>query len=180
MRRCAVLTSIGAALFVSGVSAQQAPGIAAAVKQNYTQMKGLITRAAEAMPDDSYSFQPTPPERTFGGWVAHVADSQMNTCSTVAGARKSIDAASKTSKTDLLAALKESFDACDPVFEGLTDANASEGVPSFRGEQPRVIALFGMISHDNECYGSMAVYLRLKGVVPPSSQRGGMRRAKKE
>ncbi|MBZ5576318.1 MAG: DinB family protein [Acidobacteriia bacterium] len=173
MKRCAVLTTMAAALLVSGASAQNAPSMAAAVKQSYNQMKGLLTRAAEEMPDEGYSFQPTPAERNFGGWVAHVAESQMNTCSTIAGARKSSDAGSKTSKADLMAALKESFDACDPVFEGLTDANAADGVPSFRGQAPRLTSLFGMLSHDNECYGSMAVYLRLKEVVPPSSQRGG-------
>lgn len=176
MKQCAVTAALLAALLVSGVSAQSAPSMAAAVKQNYNQMKTLLTRAADAMPEDGYSFQPTAPERNFGGWVAHVADSQMNTCATVSGERKSLNAESKTSKADLVAALKQSFDACDAVFDGLTDANASEAVQSFRGPQPRLTTLFGMLSHDNECYGSMAVYLRLKGIVPPSSDRGGMRR----
>lgn len=173
MKRSAVLAMTLAALLIPSLSAQESLSMAAAVKQNYNQLKGLLTRAAEEMPEEGYSFKPTEAERNFGGWVAHVADAQMNTCSGIAGARKSIDATSKTSKADLLAALKESFDACDPVFESTTDANVSEGVPSFRGQQPRLIALYGMLSHDNECYGSMAVYLRLKDVVPPSSQRGG-------
>lgn len=180
MRRCSVMTAALAGLLVSSVHAQNAPSMAAAVKQNYNQLKTLLARAADAMPEDGYSFQPTQPERNYGGWVAHVADSQMNTCSTVAGARKDLGAASKTSKADLVAALKESFDACDAVFDGLTDANASDAVQSFRGPQPRLTRLFGMLSHDNECYGTMAVYLRLKGIVPPSSDRSGMPRGGKK
>ena len=180
MRRCSMLATILAGLLWSAASAQNAPSMAAVVKQNYNQLKNLLTRAAEAMPEDGYSFQPTAPERNFGGWVAHVADSQMSTCSGIAGERKNLGAESKTSKADLTAALKESFDACDPVFEGLTDANANDPVPGFRGPQPRLTSLFGMLSHDNECYGSMAVYLRLKGILPPSSDRSGMRRGGKK
>src|SRR5581483_9151492 len=176
MKRCSVLATILGSLVVCSVSAQNAPSMAAAVKQNYNQLKNLLTRAAEAMPEDGYSFQPTAPERNFGGWVAHVADSQMATCSGISGDRKNLNAAAKTSKADLTAALKESFDACEPVFEGLTDANAAEPVPGFRGPQPRLTTLFSMLSHDNECYGTMAVYLRLKGIVPPSSDRSGMPR----
>lgn len=180
MMRCSVLVTILAGCLVSAASAQNAPSMAAVVKQNYNQLKNLLTRAAEVMPEDAYSFQPTAPERPFGGWIAHVADSQMATCSGVAGDRKNLNAASKTSKADLTAALKESFDTCDPVFEGLTDANATDAVPGFRGPQPRLTTLFGMLSHDNECYGTMAVYLRLKGIVPPSSDRSGMRRGGKK
>lgn len=180
MLRCSVLATILAGCLVTGASAQTAPSMAAVVKQNYNQLKNLLTRAADAMPEDAYSFQPTAPERPFGGWVAHVADSQMATCSGVSGDRKNLNAAAKTNKADLSAALKESFDACDPVFEGLTDANAADAVPGFRGPQPRLTTLFGMLSHDNECYGTMAVYLRLKGIVPPSSDRSGMRRGGKK
>lgn len=183
MKRCSVFAATFAALVAPTIHAQEAPSMAAAVKQNYNQLKTLLTRAAEAMPAGDYNFQPTPAERNFGGWVAHVADSQMSTCSAVEGERKNLGASSKTDKTDLVAALKQSFDACDPVFEKLTDTNASEPVPSFRGQAPRLTTLFGMLSHDNECYGSMAVYLRLKGIVPPSSERrgrGGRRGQKKE
>ena len=176
MKRSSVMMAMLAVLLVSGVRAQNAPSMAAATKQSYNQLKTLLTRAADAMPEDGYSFQPTAPERNFGGWVAHVADSQMNTCSSATGERKNINAASKTSKADLVAALKESFDACDAAFEALTDANVNDPIQGFRGPQPRLTTLFGMLSHDNECYGSMAVYLRLKGIVPPSSDRSGMPR----
>ena len=170
------------ALLASSLTAQTGPSIAADLKQSYNGIKNNILQAAEKMPEDAYGFKPSPAERDFGGWVAHVADSQAGACSRIAGSPKQINAASKTTKADLIAALKESFGICDGVYEGTSDANLAEGVPSFRGQTPRVSALYGNIAHDQECYGSMAVYLRLKGIVPPSTEamERGRGRGKKE
>lgn len=149
------------------------------VKQSYNQIKNNITRAAEEMPDEGYTFQPTPEERNFGGWVAHVADAQANSCGAVTGMPKQLGAGSKTTKSDLLAALKESFEMCDAAYNSITEANMNDPIQSFRGPTPRLAALYGNVMHDNECYGSMAVYLRLQKLVPPSSQgRGGMGKGK--
>jgi hypothetical protein len=127
------------------------------------------------MSDDGYAFQPTAPERNFGGWVAHVADSEARICSTIAGAPKTVDAGKKTTKADLTAALKAAFDMCDAVYDANTDANLNDGVSMGRGgPRTRAALLVADIAHNNECYGTMAVYLRLKELVPPSSQgRGG-------
>jgi len=151
------------------------PGIASELKQAYTSVKNNLMGAANAMPEANYSFSPVPEEMTFGKWVAHVADSQTGTCSGLNGQAMRGDAASKTSKADLVAALQASFDQCDKAFDSLTDANALEMVSAGRGQRSRAGTLAGVNVHDNECYGSMAVYLRLKGVVPPSTaNRGGM------
>jgi DinB superfamily len=150
-----------------------APSMANDIKQAYNTIKNNLTLAAEKMPEDGYGYQPTKEERNFGGWVAHVADSQMTTCSRIAGTNMTPNAASKTTKADLVAALRASFDACDPVYAALTDANAAEGVAAGRAQRPRLTVLAGNIAHDNECYGSMAVYLRLKGIVPPSTEAMG-------
>jgi uncharacterized damage-inducible protein DinB len=166
-----VLPFLVLAFLVLPMHAQQTSvSMSAAAKQQYNGLKRNILAAAEKMPEDAYAFQPTKEERSFGAWVAHVADAQIGTCSGIAGTPKSIDAASKTSKADLEAALKQSFEVCDAVYDGLTDANAADPVNFRRSQQPRVIALFSNIAHDQECYGSMAVYMRLKGVVPPSSE----------
>ncbi len=173
-----------AVCLASALYAQSAPSQAAALKQAYNGIKNNITQAAEKMGDADYGFQPTAPERNFGGWVGHVADAQMNTCSRLSGSPQRLNAGSKTTKTDLVAALKQSFDACDAVYEGTTDANANDPVQSFGGATTRLAALWGNIAHDQECYGTMAVYLRLKGIVPPSTEnmeRGrGRGRGKKE
>ncbi len=148
----------------------QAPSTAEAIRQSYNAVKNNILKAADKMPDDGYSFKPTPEQRSFGAWVAHVADAQTAGCSRVLGTPKTPSAGSKTTKADLVAALKDSFDTCDAAYAALTDANGNDTVQTFRGPSTRLASLAGNVAHDNECYGSMAVYLRLKGIVPPSSE----------
>jgi len=151
--------------------AQTANPLLAEAKQAYTGIKNNLLKMAEKMPEEHYSFKPTTDIRTFGQLVAHVADSQTRNCAAVTGEPKSGDAASKTSKADLVAALKDSFGVCDAAFESLTDATAAEVVKTPRGQRSMLGSRIGVTIHDNEEYGYMAVYLRLKGVIPPSSER---------
>lgn len=163
-----------AILALSGACALQAQNAEALVKdlqQSYMGIKMNLTAAAEAMPDADYDFKLTPEQRTFGGWVAHVAEAQMGSCSGINGASKKSDAGSKTSKADLLAALKASFDECDTAYNGTTPENYLSAVRSFRGETPRLASLYGNFGHDQECYGNMVAYLRSKNIVPPSTKR---------
>jgi hypothetical protein len=145
--------------------------VAKEVKAAYESIKNNLTKAADKMPDNDYDFKASPDIRTFGQLIGHIAQAQMNTCSSVNGAMKKSDAGSKTSKADLVAALKDAFAECDKAFDALTDANATEMTKGPRGERTRVGALVGNIVHDNEEYGYLAVYMRIKGVVPPSSDR---------
>lgn len=152
----------------------QAPGGApatasATLKGAYARIKTNFVKAAEKMPEDQYGFKPVDGVETFGQRVAHIAN-QMGTCSAINGMRKPSSAQGKTAKADLVAALKESFDECDKAFDGLTDANAMESVAAGRGQAPRINALYGVVVHANEVYGAMGVYMRLKGLVPPSSE----------
>src|SRR6476646_5637131 len=140
-------------------------------RQAYNNIKGNLTRAAEKMPEGDYDFKASPDIRTFGALIGHIAQSQMGACSAINGAMKKSDAGSKTSKADLVAALKDSFAECDKAFDSLTDANAPEMIKGPRGERSRLGMLEGVITHDNEEYGYLAVYMRLKNVVPPSSDR---------
>lgn len=157
--------------------------MSAGIIQGYNGVKTNLLAAADAMPEDGYSFIPANGERDFGGWVGHVAQAQLGSCSRIAGQTpdqatmtmlQAEASGAKQSKADLVAALKKSFDACDAAYNGLTDANAAEPAPG-RGNNTKISALAGNTAHDNECYGSMAVYLRLKGIVPPSTAaRGAM------
>lgn len=151
--------------------------LTAMLRQPYDQIKSNLIRAAEVMPEENYGFRPVPAEMSYGQWVAHIADSMTRYCGMVGGEGKAADAASKTSKTDLVAALKASFGRCDAAFDALTDANALELVGP--AGAPEKVARAGMLAyvnaHNNEGYGSMAVYLRLKGIVPPSSQRANQK-----
>jgi uncharacterized damage-inducible protein DinB len=152
------------------LQAQTANPLSTELKQMYAGVKNNLTKMAEKMPEENYSFKATADIRTFGQLIGHVADSQARTCSSLAGEPKQLNASSKTAKPALVEALKESFAMCDAVIDKLTDAAAAEMVKTPRGERSRLGALAGMISHSNEEYGYMAVYMRLKGVVPPSSE----------
>jgi uncharacterized damage-inducible protein DinB len=141
------------------------------LKQNYDQQKKALLGEADRMSDADYNFKATPDVGTFGSRVAHVADAQMMICSAAKGEAKKADTAGKTSKADLVAALKASFDYCDGVYDTMTDATATQEVKIFGRPQAKLSALWGNVAHDSEMYGYMAVYLRLKGLVPPSSER---------
>jgi DinB superfamily len=143
-------------------------------KNFYNVIKGFMTSMANNMPEENYSFKPTPDIRTFAQMVAHVADTQAGACSTAAGSPKRIGAASKTTKADLVAALKQSFDMCDAAWDGLTEATAAEPASFGPFKGTKLFVLEFNTSHSYEEYGYMSIYLRLKGIVPPSSEgRGG-------
>jgi uncharacterized damage-inducible protein DinB len=152
--------------------AQNANPMSTELKQMYTGVKNNLVRMADKMPEEHYSFKPTDKIRTFGQLVAHVADAQARNCSAVTGEAKAVKAAEKTSKADLVSALKESFAICDAAYDALTDATASQMVTTGRGQRSKLGTLASNLSHSNEEYGYMAVYLRLKDIVPPSSDRG--------
>lgn len=168
-----VVTAL-AIIFIAGAGlrGQTTYPFIAEAKQNYGIVKNNVIRMVEKMPDEHYSFKPAKEIRSFGESVAHVADSQARTCSLVNGETQTVDAATKTTKADLVAALKASYAICDAAFDALTDAAASQMVRLGQSarERSKLGLLFGMTSHSNEQYGYMAVYLRLKGIVPPSSE----------
>src|ERR1700690_1943805 len=122
------------------------------------------------MPAAEYSFRTTSQVRTFGEMIAHVADAQLRMCAVVKGEQVSANAASKTSKADLVSALKASFDYCDPVYASMTDAVAARQLKWARWDMSKLGLLNWNISHDNEMYGIVGAFLRLKGIVPPSSE----------
>jgi uncharacterized damage-inducible protein DinB len=160
-----------AAVFVTtcGLQAQSAGQHFAEGKQIYDVVKNNLVQMAEVMAEENYSFKPTPDIRTFAQMVAHVADAQARLCSATTGQPKSLDAASKTSKADLVAALKESSAMCDAAWDALTEGTAHEMVKVGPYERSKLATLEYNSVHSNEEYGYMAVYLRLKGIVPPST-----------
>ena len=163
-------TIFAAALAAGCLSAQTASPFIAESKTGFTAVKNNLQRMAEAMPEENYSYKPTPEIRAFGELIAHIADAQARFCSTVAGAPKAVNAASKKSKADLVAALKESSDMCDAAFDSLTDATASQPAG---GGRSKLGTLQYNTGHSLEEYGYGSVYLRLKGIVPPSSAGRG-------
>jgi hypothetical protein len=159
------------ALSLAGSCALQAqtnPLIAEA-KTTYTGVKTNLLKAAEKMPEDAYGFKPTPEMQTWGQRIAHIAN-QIGTCSAMTGERKQSDAGTKTAKADLVAALKASFDACDAAWDSMNDKTSMEMIAGRGGAQrSKLGALIQNNVHDTEMYGYLSVYMRLKGVVPPTS-----------
>jgi DinB superfamily len=165
-----------AVLVCAGTLAAQSnmnPTISSEVKQNYARTKDLILRAAAKMPEDAYSFKATPEVRTFAQAIGHISEAQAMLCGGIIGQQLKADT-SKTAKADVIAELKKSFDACDKAYESINDANVSQvGGAGFMGGT-MAGRLYGNLLHDNEMYGTIVVYLRMKGIVPPSSEgRGG-------
>jgi len=146
--------------------------VAAGQKMLYTMAKNNIVRSAEKMPEENYAFKPTPEVRSFGQLLGHVADAQYMFCSAVLGKTPPAPGVekSKTTKADLVQALKDAFAFCDPAYDGMTDAQASALVKFFGGDQAKVTVLAFNTAHNNEHYGNIVTYLRLKGLVPPSSE----------
>ena len=157
MTRSSLLILAASLAGACSLRAQTTNPLIAETKGAYNSVKGYLTRAAAAMPEENYSFKPTPEIRTFGALLAHIADHQTTYCSTALGARKQGDAAS--------------FAQCDAAWAGITDANATEMV----GQRSKLGTLILDVVHSNEEYGYMALYFRLKGMVPPSSDRSGGR-----
>jgi len=108
-------------LTVPALQAQENP-FSADARQTYALIKDSIMRAADRMPAENYSFRSTPQVRSFGEMIAHVADAQVRMCGVVNGESPKAGAASKTTKSELVAALKASFDYCDPIYASMTDA----------------------------------------------------------
>jgi uncharacterized damage-inducible protein DinB len=134
--------------------------------------KTNVIKAAEKMPEEHYGFQPTPDVRTFGQLIGHVADAGYMFCAPVLGAtpeRKGIEKG-KTTKADLVAALKESFAYCDKAYDEMTDAKAASKVKFFGSERTALNVLDFNVVHDYEHYGNLVTYMRMKGIVPPSSE----------
>jgi uncharacterized damage-inducible protein DinB len=144
----------------------------------YERVKKFLVDSAEAMPDKDYAFKPTPDVRSYAQLIGHVADAQYMFCSAVkheAQPKKDIEK-TVTSKAELKKALTEAFAYCDSVYSGSTDASLLQPVELFggkRGPMTKFIAMDINIAHDNEHYGNIVTYLRLKKIVPPSTGADG-------
>jgi len=166
-----VLTLISAFAAVGAAYAQNP--FSTDAKNAYNGIKNTLTRAAEEMPEADYSFSTVPGKtRTYGEIISHIADVQMMLCSLVKGEQKQANfEKTKKTKAEASAALKESFDYCDGVYNSMTDADGATMVKMFGRDLTKLGVLNFNIAHDNEMYGTAVAYLRMKDLVPPSSQR---------
>jgi len=170
------LTALAMLLAVSApASAQMADGdgSVAGIRGLYETVRGYIVAAAEQVPEADYSFKPTPEVRSFGELVGHVANAQYLFCAPVLGeqAPQMGDAEKLMSKAELVAAVKAAFEFCDRAYAA--DASKMSASMQFFGQPHTGLSVLAFnMSHDFEHYGNMVTYMRLKGMVPPSSQGG--------
>jgi uncharacterized damage-inducible protein DinB len=166
--------------------AQPAPTgnpLTAGAKRTYDIIKNYVTKAAAKMPDEHYAFKPTPEVRSFGQLVGHIADANFGFCSAALGEKAPMGGfdpstsfeKTKTTKADLEKALADSFAYCDKAHAAMNDTVGAALVKLFSGEMAKLSVLEFNTHHDFEHYGNMVTYMRLKGLVPPSSEPRGSR-----
>ena len=151
-------------------------------KNAYGTVKNILLRSAEKMPEENYNFKPADTVRSYGQIVGHLADSQYYFCSTALGEKNPAPKIeqTKTSKGDLIAALKDAFAYCDKAYDGMTDASGTQVVKLFGGEDtPKLSVLTVNQMHNLEHYGNLVTYMRMKNIVPPTSEPAAQPQPKK-
>lgn len=171
------------ALALAAPAAQQpaAPAggsaMVSSVRGGYELVKGHILKAADQVTEENYAFKATPDVRSLGQLFAHIADANFMICSAATGSKEGVMSGTekgKTAKADIVAALQASFKFCDAAFDGMTEAKANEVTKFFLpGTHTRLGLLSFNAMHDWEHYGNIVTYMRLKGMVPPSTADRG-------
>lgn len=164
-----------------GVAQENANPFSTFNKAAYTRLKGIMVASAEKMPEESYGFKPTDAVRSYGQLVGHLADAQYLFCSIALGEKNPAPniEKSKTSKADLIAALKEAEAYCDKAYDGMTDASGAQMVKLFGNDAPKLDVLVVNNMHNMEHYGNMVTYMRMKNIVPPTSEQPSQSPSKK-
>ena len=178
---CLLVSAAAARAQEKPVAAPGAPAkdpLTAHSKFMFQGLKSILILSAEKMPEESYAFKPTDGVRTFGQILGHVADSQYLFCSEVLGEKNPAPGIEKgkTSKAELTAALKDAFAYCDKAFEGVTDATAAQMVKHGGNDMPKLGVMTIDLIHTTEHYGNLTTYMRIKGIVPPTSDPEVMKR----
>ena len=154
--------------------------LAANAKTMHTTIRRNLAEAAQAMPADEYLFRPTPDVRTFAQLIGHVINANWFFCSQAKQDKSptTTNYEQLTDKIALVKALNDSLAYCDDAYSATTDANFNQSVQmqGSRANTVRGAILMFNTTHNNEHYGNIVVYMRLKGHVPPSTASAGQSR----
>jgi uncharacterized damage-inducible protein DinB len=176
---CATASGALAQTTGAGYADALSPSLASVAKAMHATIRRDLAEAAARMPVEEYGFQPTPQVRTFGQLIGHVINANLFFCSQAGGEKHStaVNYEQVTSKPALVKALEDSLALCDRAHELTTDSNFSQPVEMSPGvgmgpaKTVRGAILMFNVAHNNEHYGNVTVYMRLKGHVPPSTAR---------
>ena len=144
-------------------------------QREYAVFKANLTEEAERMPEADYNFRPSSDIRSYGELMGHVANNHFSACATLKGVRnpnQGINIERLKTKAEIVKAMKDSFAFCDPAFASLTQENLMDILNEREGKLTRAGAIAHLIAHSNEVYGTGAVYMRLKNLTPPLTERG--------
>jgi len=149
--------------------------VACDVQRDWAMNNGLLIGVAEAMAEDKYGFKPTPAQQSFGERLLHVAGIDVKLLSTLGGKTPApaLNMQAK-SKADIVAALRQSSEYGAAVLKEFSDQQLSERVASLPFMGPttsRLRVIYFSMTHSQDIYGQLVVYLRLNGVTPPASNR---------
>jgi hypothetical protein len=152
--------------------------LAGDVQADWAIQKEWLVNAADAMPDDKFGYKPTPAQRSYGEQIMHVVQANQFLAGLLGG-KTSVPAVNMkaATKAEVMTALRQSTDYWDVVLKEFTDTQLNERVAAggFMGPSAsRLRLIYGSIQHTLDIYGQMVVYLRLNGIVPPASRRGGL------
>jgi uncharacterized damage-inducible protein DinB len=171
-------TPVSAQTTDAGADASLSPSLAAVAKSMHATIRRNIAEAAENMPAEDYSFRPTPQVRSFGEILGHIANANFLFCSLANGTSSpsTTNLEKLTEKAAIVKAVLDSLAYCDTVYETTTDSNFNQpATVAGLGNRPtptiRGAVLMFNTAHNNEHYGNIVVYMRLKGHVPPSTAR---------
>jgi uncharacterized damage-inducible protein DinB len=171
-------TVAGAALALSLPLAVEAQATSSAnafiegIRANWRSQASMVTRSGEMMPDSAFSYRPVATVRTFGEVIAHVAGSQYMICAAALGEpARAEDAIEKIAKRkeEVMDAMKKSTAYCERAY-AQNPTLLAQSTKLFGDTMTKFAALSLNAVHNGEHYGNLVTYLRMKGMVPPSSQ----------
>ncbi len=157
--------------FITAVWAGCALSSPAASNNEYTKHFGALTKlsvaVAEAMPADQYAFRPAPESMTFGELTAHIASTNYAFCAGLKDANPP-QTPSPTDKVGIVKFLSDSFEYCIGVIDHITEDQLAGLHDSPDGRMSGREVLLAMYVHVAHHRGQAEIYLRDKGIKPPS------------
>jgi uncharacterized damage-inducible protein DinB len=172
MRSLILLSIVAAPAFAQTTSPAAAPlrSNTDAARMLWQEVRSNLAKAADDAPESIHDYKPSPDVRSFGETLDHVAASQNGYCRMALGEKPTGGGAGTgaKSKADVVEALRASNDVCARAY---AQTDESTALPAYDGgRNSRLHVLLVNVMHDSEHYGNIVTYLRLNGLVPPSSQ----------
>lgn len=164
---------VGVLFTTSALLGQDKNPVTSVVREILPRQQKNLVAAVETMPADKFGFHPTPAQVTFGHLVLHIVESNNHLCARISDSPELKPTGLKDTdeKDKLVAALRTSFEFCSTALGKIDDSKLGDEVELFGGRKgPRAFALIALTNSWSDHYSSVAMYLRLNGLLPPTAQ----------